>query len=564
MTNYVFETITDDQAASYQSATDNLGFSATGATALQVLVTPEISTGGVFEGVLLSDPADGISKQFGPGLQGEAITFPDGSHLFIGNDGSGDNVAGGGGGDVFYGFGGDDSLVGGAGSDLIYGNLGGDTLSGGAGSDSLFAGKGDDLILATGNGGADHDQVNGNMGDDTINSDGAGSTINGGQGDDLIIDGAGANLISGDLGNDSISGGGGDDTLLGGGGDDQIRGVSTGKLVIHGGDGGDVVTVDFSAHSGLFDINGDAGDDTITAHDHGAGLSVYHGGDGNDLITLDSSAGFSADTAKQVYGDDGADSIADYNTTNDVLFGGAGDDTIAGLGDGVNSAVWSIDAGDGNDTVVVDHSHTPVGTPANVADVILLGAGNDTFEVVGRYGTESVDGGDGDDLITASIGTSRDTLLGGAGNDTIDASLHGNGMESLNGGAGDDLIKGGYGKDIMYGGGGVDTFSFEAYSSNNQPGSLDEIRDWDPHDKLMFASGAGSADNYTEYAGAQAHDYASALSYAQQTLTQHANLQYVAIQVGSDVVLFANDGGAGDAVLLVGRSLGDIDSSNLV
>jgi hypothetical protein len=93
---------------------------------------------------------------------------------------------------------------------------------------------------------------------------------------------------------------------------------------------------------------------------------------------------------------------------------------------------------------------------------------------------------------------------------------------------------------------------------------MDEIRDWDTHDKLMFASGPGSDANYTEYAGALASDDTTALQYAHNAFMAASGLQYVAVKVGADVVLFARDGGAEDAVLLVGRTLADIDSSNIV
>ena len=49
-----------------------------------------------------------------------------------------------------------------------------------------------------------------------------------------------------------------------------------------------------------------------------------------------------------------------------------------------------------------------------------------------------------------------------------------------------------------------------------------------------------------------------------------AGIDFVAIQVGGDVVVFADNGGTGnaldatdDAVVLVGRTLNDIDFSNL-
>jgi Ca2+-binding RTX toxin-like protein len=595
MANYTFETILPDQAGSYNSASDTLAFSNASAHGNNVLVVPEYSGGSATSpsglmGVVLTDTTqlDPLhqSVTFGAGLAGATATFTDTSVLFVGQDPGSDNFTGTAMGDGLYGFVGDDTLIGGSGADIILGNAGNDFLEGDAGSDTLYAGKGDDTINATGNGAKDHDLVNGNLGNDVITVDGSGSSVYGGQGNDVITDNTGGNFLSGDLGNDSLIGVAGNDTLFGGSGDDTIIGASTGVLLLHGDDGNDVIVVS-GVHNGLFDVNAGANNDILILNDTGTGASIYHGGNGDDFISASGAVG-GTDTAKAIWGDVGNDSIIDSNSTNDVINGGDGNDSIQALGDGAHSGVWVIDAGTGNDTVTVDHTFA-----ASVAgnDHIALGEGDDTITVISGAATnvgENINGNAGNDLITAGAATStNDTLFGGAGDDTIDATAHGGGHESLsgddgndllkasnfgdtlNGGAGDDHIVSGFGKDVMFGGGGSDTFSFAPHTSSITLGSQDQILDWESSDKLQFVHGAGSAGNFTEYAGPQVTDYASAVTFAQNISTGFQSLHYVAVQVGGDVVIFSGNGEpapneTADAVVLVGRSLSDINYTNIV
>jgi len=108
----------------------------------------------------------------------------------------------------------------------------------------------------------------------------------------------------------------------------------------------------------------------------------------------------------------------------------------------------------------------------------------------------------------------------------------------------------------------------------------DQIKDWEggtsaaPLDHLHFAGLAGvttvlgtaDASNYVEVTAAS-YDAATALA---NTFFQGNQVHYVVAQVGTDVVVFAdttNGGGltAGDdAVVLVGRSLTDIDTTSII
>jgi Ca2+-binding RTX toxin-like protein len=92
-----------------------------------------------------------------------------------------------------------------------------------------------------------------------------------------------------------------------------------------------------------------------------------------------------------VFGTPGADSVAGGGDDSQIVYGGAGNDTINGTGE---SDI--IFAGSGNDTVKGN----------NDSDTIYGGSGNDT-----------INGNNGNDVIIGGFGA--DALTGGAGNDTF-------------------------------------------------------------------------------------------------------------------------------------------------
>ena len=73
--------------------------------------------------------------------------------------------------------------------------------------------------------------------------------------------------------------------------------------------------------------------------------------------------------------------------------------------------------------------------------------------------------------------------------------------------------------------------------------------------------------NGTNYTEITASTYDEALAAA-GGLIAAGTINFVAVQVGADVVLFVdtanNNGTADDAVVLVGRTLADISSANIV
>ena len=104
---------------------------------------------------------------------------------------------------------------------------------------------------------------------------------------------------------------------------------------------------------------------------------------------------------------------------------------------------------------------------------------------------------------------------------------------------------------------------------------IDQIRDWTggttaaPTNFLHFGAfgaglAAGTLANYSETTGT---DFNDAVAQA----NSHLGLGlYVAVQVGGDVVVFADTNASGtittadDAVTLVGKTLSDIDFSNVI
>jgi Ca2+-binding RTX toxin-like protein len=115
----------------------------------------------------------------------------------------------------------------------------------------------------------------------------------------------------------------------------------------------------------------------------------------------------------------------------------------------------------------------------------------------------------------------------------------------------------------MRGGAGGDAFYIERGDSGVTPGSLDQILDWDSTDSLDFR-GLPTAMDGANYLEVSASSYDAALASANTYIAGGA-FDYVAVQVGSDVVVFADnnndDGTADDAVVLVGRTLDDLSAT---
>jgi hypothetical protein len=129
------------------------------------------------------------------------------------------------------------------------------------------------------------------------------------------------------------------------------------------------------------------------------------------------------------------------------------------------------------------------------------------------------------------------------------------------------------GHDILTGGGGHDTFVIAtAGTSLDNVNNATVITDWSGStDSIHFAGAATTgAGHFLGTDTVVATSMTNALAQANTDYLANAGDHYIAIQVNSDVVVFADtnhDGAittADDAVILTGRSLTDIAGSNLI
>jgi Ca2+-binding RTX toxin-like protein len=482
-----------------------------------------------------------------------------------------DYLKGGEGDDQLFGMRNKDTLEGGAGDDLLDGGRGIDRLDGGTGDDTLIGGGANDFL--TGGEGSDtfvqNFAVSGNdiitdfnPSEDTIELQGftninleefsitevdGDTLIDGGTGNSLRIEGVtpdqlgttnitldgealtlgpgdslesvlnnlatdaqqdGVNLkgfqgdqtFAGGAGDDNLFGQDGEDTLQGRGGDD-ILGGGRGDDILEGGAGDDV-------------LSGGRDDDTLSG---GKGDDTLVGGKGDDTLT----GGRGSDTFVQNFSEQGADTITDFNPSQDTIelqgFGGienisrislteADGGTVIGVGSGNTLFVAGVSPdqlGAGNITIEGDaltagSSGSDLGsiisdlaalndeTPVDEAAVDLNlqgGKRDDTLE--GGAGDDVLKGGGGDDTLQGGAGD--DVLRGGRGDDTLEG---GRGADILKGGAGDDIISGGAGDDILTGQKGADTF----VQDFSQPGA-DTITDFRPGQDTIDFTGLDNLDN---------------------------------------------------------------------
>ena len=152
------------------------------------------------------------------------------------------------------------------------------------------------------------------------------------------------------------------------------------------------------------------------------------------------------------------------------VIAGAGNDTITGQG--------SINAGDGNDTIVLTGAAT-----------VNAGKGNDVIDAANNVGVDvtgiSIDAGSGDDVITVAAAASIDA---GAGNDVIDASKY-TGVDAaitIIAGDGDDIITVGGNASVETGSGKDSITTVGGYA-----GTL-TVTDFETGDILNLTGGTGN------------------------------------------------------------------------
>lgn len=301
----------------------------------------------------------------------EVQSITDGDDRIHGEIG-GDHIAARGGDDYISGGLGDDSLQGNSGFDTLIGGEGNDTLKGGWGNDVLIGGDGNDFMAGT----FGSNTLDGGIGDDEIASSEGSDLIWGGVGDDLVTVQNGTHLVNGGSGDDVIQLSG-DSDLWGGDytahriidssvyGSVDIGGYNRFSNILDGGsghdrlyltDGNDALFLD-DQHSGFHaeaDLHVSATGSLNTPRI--MGFEEIHAGAGDDIIDLTSVRFFEQNSALNIVGGEGNDTIwgADTDETisggvgDDFLYGGRGNDELIG---GLGADTFEFNALQGEDTI---------------------------------------------------------------------------------------------------------------------------------------------------------------------------------------------------------------------
>ena len=229
---------------------------------------------------------------------------------------------------------------------------------------------------------------------------------------------------------------------------------------------------------------------------------LLFGGGGNDQI-----AGFGGDDLIQgsggmdkIFGGSG-DDLINAGSENDLVCGGIGDDDIsAGSGNdlvsgGAGEELMQGEGGDdilsggGSDDQIRGGTGNDILSGGTGGDSLFGDSGNDMLS--GDSGDDIIDGGADDDMISGGGG--NDIIGGGTGDDTISGDDGGDningeaGNDAISGGDGDDIISGGDGNDILLGGRGNDNLSGEADNDTISGGEGDDNISGDGGNDLISA-----------------------------------------------------------------------------
>lgn len=336
------------------------------------------------------------------------------------------------------------------GNDILDGgtNIIQDILIGNDGSDTYIIHDTQDTIQETGTGVGDVDIVklaaNFSLSTYTLNNtnieklDGTLLTKN----MTLTGNAATATTITAGAGNDAITGGTAADTLTGG----------TGNDVLNGG-----------ADSVQDTLTGGAGNDTYILNDSSDCIVESNGG-GTDTIRIVNPLGpINLTLQPNVENVDATgityDAILNGNTLTNTIIGGTKDDTLYG---GNDTLADILIGGAGSDTYVIQDTKDTINeTGASASDI-------DTIKLAANFSPSSyslnnikIEKLDGTSLTTnislTGNATTATTIIGGAGHDIL---IGGTAVDTITGGDGNDVLYGGNdtATDILQGGTGNDTY----------------------------------------------------------------------------------------------------------
>ncbi|MGB3146956.1 MAG: Hint domain-containing protein [Paracoccaceae bacterium] len=531
------------------TGTDAVSYSSSG-SAVNVNLSTGTASGGDATGDVLNSIEGVIGSNFNDTLTGSSganyIDGGAGADSIVAGDGN-DTVLGGDGNDTIDAGAGNDSVSGGLGNDSIYGGTGSDTIDGGGGADTIFGGEGADSIL----GGDGNDTIYGGSIAATgteehlswIGQGAGGTNISGG----FTQDTGGINVTASFVNNGANTGVQTSGSTQYVGGDEPFS--TTSGLYLTGDGGPNVTTkLTFNAESGsglansvadvsfrINDIDMAGWQDiiTVTAFDvNGNPITVNFTMTGNDTVSgntitaantsdIQSSANGSAlisipgpvHSIQIAYSNGGTAGqalwVTDVHFTTvpiteapdngDMIDGGAGADLIYGqTGDDTINLTGTF----GNDTIVGGETGETSGDQLNASaltqNTTLTFTGNEAGNLTDGTSTASFSEierfqlGSGNDYVDASASTTGVTVDGGGGNDTM---VGGSGADSLTGGAGNDSLVGGSGDDTLAGGGGDDNLIGGMGNDSLSGGTgADSITGGTGDDTIDLGLNDGSAD----------------------------------------------------------------------
>lgn len=351
--------------------------------------------------------SDPVSKQ-----PGETTVEADAADLIFGGNGV-DVVNAGGGGDWAYTAGAADRVCGNSGTDHLYGGDDADLVYGGSGNDQGYGDAGTDQVY--GNSGAD--ALYGGTGADRIQGNSGADWLDGGTESDVLLGGTSA--AGSDDGADTLLGAGGADVLVGDNatGDELIGSpyptdLGSDNAVLGGGDylvGGEDADRSYGGLGDDISYSGNA--DDYAEGNPGTDRMWGEAGD-DDLV------GGSSELASGLL----LGSEPGRPDANDFLYGGGGQDVIAG------DNAWVVRGGTAH----------PVMAGRGLATTRGVDLADESGSQTGVAGGDVIEGGDAADVVFGQRGDDDVKLEDGA-----DYGEGGRGVDTVRGGAGDDDIVGG-------------------------------------------------------------------------------------------------------------------------